>query len=219
MLAVTRKKPGRIPTSPIPATTATQEDQRRPWRGREAGDDEPPRPDALHERGAQLPGEHDAERVRAEDQAEDLGRLAVDRLDHERGAGDVREHRGDREPAGERIADERAVGGDVPERPDRARDPAPPPGGRRQRLLEPERHGQEHDDPDRRQQDERAVPGREQQDEAAHDRGDDRGRAVDQQGQRIEPGQLRALEQVAHDGAGDDDAGRAGRPLDEAQAR
>ena len=52
---------------------------------------------------------HEPEPVGAEREAERLRREAVDLLQHERRAGDVGEQRAEREPGGERVAEERAL--------------------------------------------------------------------------------------------------------------
>ena len=105
-----------MPGRPAPAAAAaTSTTPPTTWRTRPGGH-QPARWHAPHQGAADLAHDHDADGVHREREAERLGRQAVEVLEHERRARDVREHRRERERRRERVAHERPVGQQQPER-------------------------------------------------------------------------------------------------------
>lgn len=178
-----------------------------------------------HRGGAEAPDEppvdpaerHDADGVAGEHAREGERREPVDVLQHERGPGDVRGHRGEREAPGQHVAAERTVADQRVYHPPGLGQATAEPALGRERLRDARRRADQDEQAADRERDEDRPPLAELQDEPAEHRRDDRSRAADKREQRVALGGLGCRKAVAHHRPRDHDPGRSAEPLQQAQ--
>lgn len=172
---------------------------------------------ADQELAVDLADRHQPDGVEAEEQAEGLRGGAVDLLDDERRGGDVGEEGGEGEGADQEVAGEDPVGEQIAHGPQGRAEAAGVPALRREGLLQPapDEEGERH--PDGGEDNEDAAPVGDPEDLAADEGRDDRCHAGDQHQGGEEAGHRDAVVQIADHGPRDDDARRAGQPLQQAE--